>query len=79
MMHFLSRLSIARKLGLLTFITGAGILGVAMIFLVSERKLILEERSNAVKHAVDLATDVASRYQQLAAAGTLSEAQAKSA
>jgi len=73
----LSSLSIAKKLGLLTLITGIGIVAVAALFLVSERKLIIEERSRAVRQAVETASGVVARYQQLAAAGTLPEAQAK--
>jgi methyl-accepting chemotaxis protein len=76
-MSFLSRLSIARKLGLLTVITGIGILCVAAGFLASERRLIADEHSRAVREAVDVADDVVERYRKLAAAGTLTEDQAQ--
>jgi methyl-accepting chemotaxis protein len=72
-----SSLSIARKLGLLTLITGLGIACVAAGFLVSERQLISDERGRAVRQAVEVASGVVARYQQLAASGALPEEQAK--
>ncbi|QJE00340.1 HAMP domain-containing protein [Massilia forsythiae] len=76
-MTFLSRLTIAKKLGLLTLITGLGIALVAAALLVSERRLIADERGRAVRQAVEVASGVVARYQQLAAAGAMSETQAK--
>ena len=76
-MTLLSHLSIARKLALLSLVTGLGIVLVAAAFLWSERRLLLEERSRAVRQAVEVAAGIASRYQQLAASGALPEAQAK--
>jgi len=73
----LSRLTIARKLGLLTLITGIGIVAVAAAFLVSERHLIEQERGRTVRQAVDVAGGVVARFQQLAASGKLPEEQAK--
>jgi len=73
----LATLTIARKLGLLTLITGAGILAVAAAFLLSERHLIEEERGRAVRQSVEVAGGVVARYQALAAGGLLPEAQAK--
>ncbi|TQK06790.1 methyl-accepting chemotaxis protein [Herbaspirillum sp. SJZ107] len=74
---FLSRLNISQKLGLLTLITGIGILAVAAVFLLSERRLIEEERGRTVRQAVEVASGVVTRYQQLAASGAMPEAQAK--
>jgi methyl-accepting chemotaxis protein len=76
-MSFFSCLSIARKLGLLTLITGIGIAIVAACFLVSERRLIAEEHNRAVRQAVDVASGVVAHYQQLAASGVLPEDKAK--
>jgi len=73
----LSRLNISQKLGLLTLITGIGILAVAAAFLLSERHLIEEERGRTVRQAVEVASGVVTRYQQLAASGAMPEAQAK--
>src|SRR5690242_5169708 len=76
-MHLLSGLTIARKLGLLTLITGLGIACVAAAFLISERRLIGDERGRAVRQAVEVAGGVVARYQQLAASGALPEEQAR--
>ncbi|RYF05241.1 MAG: HAMP domain-containing protein [Oxalobacteraceae bacterium] len=73
----LSRLNISQKLGLLTLITGIGILAVAAAFLLSERHLIEDERGRTVRQAVEVASGVVTRYQQLAASGAMPEAQAK--
>ncbi|WP_051971879.1 methyl-accepting chemotaxis protein [Massilia sp. 9096] len=78
-MYFLSRLSIARKLALLTLITGIGILCVAAGFLVSERRLIGDEHARAVRQAVDVARGVVERYRKQAASGALAESDAKRA
>jgi methyl-accepting chemotaxis protein len=76
-MKLFSSLTIARKLGLLTLITGLGIACVAAGFLVSERQLIGDERGHAVRQAVEVAAGVVARYQGLAASGALPEEQAK--
>jgi methyl-accepting chemotaxis protein len=73
----LSSLTIAKKLGLLTLITGIGIIAVAAAFLQSERRLIAEERGRAVREAVEVGAGVVARYEQLAASGALPEAQAR--
>ncbi|MFK3740495.1 methyl-accepting chemotaxis protein [Massilia sp. TN1-12] len=76
-MNFLSRLSIARKMALLSLVTGVGILLVAAGFLWSERRLINDERGRAVRQAVEVAVGVVERHRQLAATGVVSEAQAQ--
>src|SRR5438067_2533942 len=76
-MNFLSRLSIARKLGLLTVITGIGILCVAAGFLASERRLISDEHSLGVRNAVEVASTVVDAYQKKAASGALTDEQAR--
>ena len=78
-MRKLLRLNIAQKLGLLTICTGAGIAIVAACFLVSERKLILEERGHGVRQAVEVASGVVERYRQAAVGGRMAEAEAKRA
>jgi methyl-accepting chemotaxis protein len=72
-----SSLTIARRLGLLTLITGLGIACVAAGFLLSERSLIGDERGRAVRQAVEVAAGVVARYEQLAASGALPLEQAK--
>jgi methyl-accepting chemotaxis protein len=76
-MKLFSSLTIARKLGLLTIITGLGIASVAAGFLLSERQLIGDERGRAVREAVEVANGVVARYQQLAASGALPDEQAR--
>ena len=76
-MKLFSRLTIARKLGLLTLITGLGIAAVAAGFLVSERKLIADEHSRAVREAVEVASGVVGRLQQRVASGAMTEELAK--
>jgi len=76
-MKLFTRLTIARKLGLLTVITGLGTAAVAAAFLISERNLIADEHSRAVRQAVEVASGVVGRYQQLAASGALPEEQAR--
>lgn len=78
-MRKLLRLNIARKLGLLTICTGIGMAIVAACFLVSERKLILEERGHGVRQAVEVASGVVERYRLAAASGKMDEAEAKRA
>jgi methyl-accepting chemotaxis protein len=78
-MNFLSNLNIARKLGLLTILTGVGIALVAACFLVSERKLIVDERANGVRQAVEIAHGVVSGFQQQAASGAMPDAEARRA
>ncbi len=75
----LLRLTIAQKLGLLTFSTGLGMAIVAACFLLSERGLIEDERGSGVRQAVELATSVVEHYRQAAAAGTIDEPDAKRA
>jgi methyl-accepting chemotaxis protein len=76
-MKLFSSLTIARKLGLLTIITGLGTAFVAAGFLISERKLIADEHSRAVRQAVEVASGVVGRLQQLAASGAMPEELAK--
>ena len=73
------RLNIAQKLGLLTISTGLGMAIVAACFLISERKLILEERGNGVRQAVEVATGIVERHRQAADAGSLTQEAAQAA
>jgi len=77
LMNPLSRLTIAKKLALLTLITGFGIVAVAAAFLVSERRLVADQHDRAVRQAVEVASGIVTRYQQLAASGALPDEQAR--
>ncbi|NMM26605.1 MAG: HAMP domain-containing protein [Glaciimonas sp.] len=70
-------MSIAKKLGLLTFSAILGIVALTALFLVSERKLIMEERQNNVRQVVETAHGLLTYYHDLATKGTLTEPQAQ--
>src|SRR5262245_7201328 len=70
-------MSIARKLGLLTFAAVAGVAVLTALFLASERKLIMDERQSSVRQTVESVHGLLVHYHALAAKGALSEEQAK--
>jgi methyl-accepting chemotaxis protein len=76
-MFSLSSLSVARRLGLLTLSAVLGIVILASIFLISERRLLLEERQNGVKQLVEIGYDMLVHSQKMVADGKVSEADAK--
>jgi methyl-accepting chemotaxis protein len=73
----LRSMSIARKLGLLTFSAVVGLVALTAIFLVSEQKLIMEERQASVRQAVEAAHGILGYYHGLSTQGKLSEDEAK--
>ena len=73
----LSSMPVARRLGLLTLSAVFGIIILAGIFLVSERRLLLEERQNGVKQLVEIGYDMLKHSQKMVADGKVSEADAK--
>jgi len=70
-------MSIAKKLGLLTFSAILGIVVLTALFLLSERKLILEERQHNVRQVVESTYGVLTYYHDLETKGTLTAAQAQ--
>ncbi|MFZ4625080.1 MAG: methyl-accepting chemotaxis protein [Rhodoferax sp.] len=76
-MFSLSSMSVARRLGLMTLSAVLGIIILASIFLISERRLILEERQNGVKQLVEIGYDMLMHSQKMVADGKVSEADAK--
>jgi methyl-accepting chemotaxis protein len=76
-MSKLFTLTIAKKLWLITITTALGVAVLTLVFLISEKKLILEERQNSVRQVVEVAYGIVSHYQEFVAKGTLSEADAK--
>jgi methyl-accepting chemotaxis protein len=78
-MSKLLNLTIAKKLWLLTISTAVGIAVLTLTFLMSERKLILEEREANVRQAVEVVYGIVARYQALPPQGKLSEEDAKRA
>jgi len=73
----LSAMPVARRLTLLTLSAVLGIIALTSIFLISERRLLLQERQNGVKQLVEVGYDVLQHAHKMAADGKLSEAQAK--
>jgi len=73
----LSSLSVAKRLTVLIASAVAGIIILAALFLISEKKLILEERETSVRQTVETAHGLLAYYQGAAAAGKLPETEAK--
>jgi methyl-accepting chemotaxis protein len=76
---FLESWTISKKLRVLTACAILGIVVLTVLFLVSERKLVLQERKDSVRQAVETAHGVVAYYHGLAAKGTLPEEEAKAA
>ncbi len=77
MFQRMKSISVAKKLFLLTLSAMMGVAVITAIFLVSERKLILEEREVAVRQAVETAHGVIANYHAQFTQGRLSEEQAR--
>ena len=76
-MFQLSSLSIAKRLAVLIASAILGIILLAALFLISERKLIMEERQNGVRQTVEAAHGLLVHYQAQASAGKIPEDEAK--
>ncbi|MEJ1162529.1 methyl-accepting chemotaxis protein [Variovorax sp. CCNWLW186] len=70
-------LRIGQKLGLFTASAIMGVAALTALFLISERKLIMEERQASVRQVVESAHGLLAHYHGLVAKGTLTEPQAK--
>lgn len=69
--------SIARKLLLLSLGALAGIAVLLVVFLLTEKDLIMAERQEGVRQQVETAYGLVMHYQSLAASGRMSEVEAK--
>ena len=76
-MFTLNALSIAKRLWLLIACALGGIALLATVFLVSERGLILDERSAGVRQTVEIAHGLLAHYHEQAKKGTLQDGQAR--
>ena len=76
-MQIFRSMSVAKKLGLLIASAVLGIAVLTALFLLSERKLILEERKNNVRQVVETAYGLVGYYHDLARKGVLTEPQAQ--
>jgi methyl-accepting chemotaxis protein len=70
-------MSVAKKLGVLNVGAILGIVVLTAVFLLSERTLILEERTSNVRQAVETAYGVLDYYQKQEASGALPRAEAQ--
>ena len=70
-------MSIAKKLGLFTASAILGIVALTALFLVSERKLILEERKGNVRQVVETAHGLLAYYHDQTSKGVLTDTQAQ--
>jgi methyl-accepting chemotaxis protein len=77
-MFKLTSMTISKKLGLLIASALLGIIALCAMFLISERQLIMQERQNGVKQAVETAHGLVSHFNDLATKGTLTPAAAQS-
>ncbi|MCS4509092.1 methyl-accepting chemotaxis protein [Xylophilus ampelinus] len=73
----LHSLSIAKRLGVLTASALVGVALLTAIFLVSERRLIMDERQASVRQNVESAHSLIVHFHRLATSGKLSEADAR--
>jgi len=70
-------MTIQKKLWLLAASAALGIALLTVLFLMSERKLLLDDRQNGVRQAVDSVYGVLENYQQRVARGELTQEQAR--
>ncbi|WP_394787332.1 methyl-accepting chemotaxis protein [Rhodoferax sp.] len=73
----LRAMSISKRLALLNFSALIGLVVLTAVFLVSERRLIMEERQNSVRQAVEVAYSLVANYQGLVAQGKATDAEAQ--
>ncbi|MDQ1832713.1 methyl-accepting chemotaxis protein [Massilia scottii] len=74
---FLESMSIAKKLATLILSSVVGIVVLTALFLVSEKRLILEERENNVRQAVETAHGIIAYYHGLSDKGGMPKAEAQ--
>jgi methyl-accepting chemotaxis protein len=72
-----STLSIAKRLGILIGSAMIGVVVLTVLFLVSERSLIMDERTSAVRQNVESASSLVASFHKLSVEGKLTEAAAK--
>jgi len=76
-MSFIHRFSVSRRLVALVILAFAGLLVVSSVLTVSERSLLLRERSAAVRQSVEVAYGFIQHLHDEASKGRLTEAQAR--
>lgn len=76
-MQFLTRFTVARRLAIAVTLSALGLVVVVVVLMLSERSLMLAERSNNLKGMVEIATGIASHYHDLVKSEDLPEEVAK--
>jgi methyl-accepting chemotaxis protein len=69
--------TISRKLGLLILSAILGVAVITALMLVSERQILMTERQDSVRQAVEVAHGILTHYQDLALKGAMTQADAK--
>ncbi len=70
---------ISKKLRLLAYCATVGLLLLTVIFLLSEKRLLMQERQNSVRQAVEASHGIIAHFHSLSVKGQMSEAEAKAA
>jgi methyl-accepting chemotaxis protein len=76
-LQLLRSMSIAKKLGILVASAVGGVALLTALFLVSERTLIMSERTSSVQQAVEVAHGTLVHFERQAAAGTITREEAQ--
>ncbi|MBC3880239.1 cache domain-containing protein [Undibacterium sp. LX40W] len=75
----ITNLSIQRKLRLLAYVAALGVIVLTVIFLISEKRLLMEERQTSVRQAVETAHGIIDFYHSQSDKGIMTEGEAKTA
>lgn len=70
-------MTVARRLGLLVTLAFAGVMVLALVFIASERRLLMQERQDAVRQTVEVAHGLVAMAHREMQEGQLTEADAK--
>ncbi|QBK03658.1 hypothetical protein DW355_01725 [Hylemonella gracilis] len=76
-MFNLNSMSISKRLGALIASALLGICAMAIVFLISEKKLVMEERQAGVRQTVEVSYDLIVHFHDLVSKGKLSEDEGK--
>ena len=75
----ITHFSIQKKLRLLAYAAALGVVVLTVIFLISEKRLLMEERKTSVRQSVETAHGMIDFYYQQSRSGVLNEEDAKQA
>ena len=75
----IQRFPISKKLRLLAYCATVGLLLLTVIFLHSEKRLLMQERQNSVRQAVESSHGIIAHFHSLSSQGKMTEQEAKAA